>query len=281
MARPQKHTVDYFTHDADAVDGRTLSVLINHFGHEGHSAWWLLLSKLARSDNHVIDVRNSEDLEYLASKMHFQPDRLKEILKKMAELHAIDKPLYEAGFIWSQNFVDRLASVYEKRKLQKPVKPSLPTPKTIVSATETALLTPETPQSIVKESIVNNSKADDSGDVSATVKNLENGLLKKEQSQELSVVVKAFEDCGGVIATPMIAQQLSDAEQEYGSEVIIAAFKKASAGGHRGVRILAYCQPIFEQYKASGIPNNLYGNKKSETERPTNIPGLTIEDFGK
>ncbi len=39
MPRPQKNTVDYFSHDADASDGRTLSILENNFGAEGYMAW--------------------------------------------------------------------------------------------------------------------------------------------------------------------------------------------------------------------------------------------------
>lgn len=74
--------------------------------------------------------------------------------------------------------------------------------------------------------------------------------------KNLKTVIKTFEDCGGVVASRSIADQLSDAEQEYGAEIVIAAFKKASDGGHAGVGILNYCRPIFEQYKAKGIPSN-------------------------
>ena len=105
MARPLKVTVAYFSHDADASEGKTLSILFNHFGHEGISAWWLLLERISRTRNHVISTRNPEDLEFLAAKMHFKPDRLREILAKMAELEAIDRELFERGLIWSQNFV--------------------------------------------------------------------------------------------------------------------------------------------------------------------------------
>lgn len=153
MARPQKQTVEYFSHDGNAGQGRTLSVLYNHFGHEGISAWWLLLEELAITRNHVIAFKNGEDTEYLAAKMHFKPERLKEILAKMAELNAIDPQLFKSGTVWCQNFVDRLESVYKSRKQALPTKPGLSVKETellgketTVPEIETELSIPEIPQ---------------------------------------------------------------------------------------------------------------------------------------
>ena len=156
MARPQKQTVEYFAHDADASEGKTLSILFNHFGHEGISAWWLLLERISKTRNHVIGIGNPEDVEYLSAKMHFKPEKLLEILRKMADLGAIDKPLFESGQIWCQNFVDRLESVYKVRKLDLPSKPELSIPETKLLVPETELSVPEIPQSKVKETIVKN-----------------------------------------------------------------------------------------------------------------------------
>lgn len=125
MPRPQKFTVDYFSHDANAAEGKTLSILFNNFGHEGISAWWLLLERVSSTNNHVIGIRNPEDLEYLAAKLHFSPERLKAILTKMAELNAIDPDLFRYGYIWSDNFVLRLSSVYKTRNQSLPTKPPI------------------------------------------------------------------------------------------------------------------------------------------------------------
>ncbi len=154
MARPIKHTVEYFAHDAHASQGRTLSILYNNFGHEGISAWWLLLETISDTENHVIVIRNLEDVEYLAAKLHSLPDRLQLILKKMADLGAIDQGLYSEGVIWSQNFVDRLKPVYEKRKQELPIKPELSGTITPFLLPITELSIPETPQSKVYKSKV-------------------------------------------------------------------------------------------------------------------------------
>ena len=81
----------------------------------------------------------------------------------------------------------------------------------------------------------------------------------------------------------MIANRLSDAEKEYGAEIVIAAFKKASDKGIRGVSILAYCQSIFEQYKDYGIPNvhsRQYGQPKKDAMETSDkkVEGVIIEE---
>jgi len=158
MARPPKNTVDYFPHDANASDGRTLSILFNYFGHEGISAWWLLLERVSATNNHVIDISNTENMEYLSAKMKFKPERLQEILSKLASLEAIDSKLFEAGFIWSDNLIDRLEDVYKRRKQNLPSKPKLNGTETKLMLTETELLYNSKPQSKVKETKVNKSK---------------------------------------------------------------------------------------------------------------------------
>jgi hypothetical protein len=124
MPRPPKHNVEYFSHDYDARHGKTLSILFNHFGHEGLSAWWQLCETLAKAENHIINLRNSEDIEYLAADIHFQPGRMLQILDKLAELDAIDAELYSHKIIWCQNLVNRLASVYANRHQVLPTKPT-------------------------------------------------------------------------------------------------------------------------------------------------------------
>jgi len=122
LSRPEKYTVDYFSHDSNASQGKTLTILYNHFGHEGISAWWQLLECISASRNQVIAISNSEDSEFLAAKMRFLPERLTQILDKLASLGAIDKELYASGYIWSDNFVTRISDVYKHRGQPLPSK---------------------------------------------------------------------------------------------------------------------------------------------------------------
>lgn len=176
MPRPNKYTVDYFSHDADAGEGKTLSILFNCFGHEGISCWWLLLERVSRTRNHVIDIRNSENLEFLAAKLHFTPERLTEILNKMASLNAIDSALYHAGIIWIQNFVDRLEPVYKTRKQDLPSKPRLNGEETGLLLEETEFIIPENTQT--KDTKLNYTK-----DIYGEFKNV---FLTLEEYQKLT-----------------------------------------------------------------------------------------------
>jgi len=183
MARPTKHTVDYFTHDSHASQGRTLSILFNNFNHEGLSAWWLLLETISDTENHIISIRNLEDLEYLASKLHLLPDRAKEVLKKMAELDALDKDLYSEGVIWCQNFVDRLCPVYESRKQELPSRPELSGIKTAFLLPITALSVPEIPHTKLKETKV--TKLKDNEPVKNKYGEFQNISLTDDEYQKL------------------------------------------------------------------------------------------------
>ena len=158
MARPPKETVDYFTHDADASDSRTLTILENHYGAEGYATWFKLLERISKTRNHVIVCRNGEDTEFLAAKLKMQPERLEMILEKMAELGAIDTQLWKYKVIWCQNLVDRLKMVYDNRKQLLPRKPSISTDGNLINTTDNPLTIPEIRQTKLKETKLKETK---------------------------------------------------------------------------------------------------------------------------
>ena len=108
-------------------------------------------------------------------------------------------------------------------------------------------------------------------------KELEVKSKELDSDGDLAKVIKVFESCGGTIATPMLAEKLKDITQEYGLEIVIAAFEKAAAGQISGPRIINYCQPIFEQYKTNGIPSKSNGNKK-EIKTSSQVEGMIIHE---
>jgi hypothetical protein len=155
MARPKKRTVDYFPHDADASDGRTISILENNFGADGYMVWFKLLSQLCRTDNQVIYLNTVEDTEFLASKMRLSPERMQLILQKMADLEAIDKELYGKNIIWCQKLVDRLKPIYDSRKEPLPVRPGVSLANNPVSLPDNPINLPDNTQTKLKETKVN------------------------------------------------------------------------------------------------------------------------------
>lgn len=154
MPRPEKNTAEYFSHDAFESSTRIPSILFNHYGHEGISCWWQLKETLCGVEDHYLDIRMREDLEFRAAEVRLSPERYQEILTKMAEMNAIDAKLFQYGVVWCQELVNRLASVYKRRKKPLPSKPVFLLTETELLSTETPLPSTENPQSTVKESTV-------------------------------------------------------------------------------------------------------------------------------
>jgi len=125
MARPQKQTVNYFSHDTDASEKKTLTIIQNKYGNDGYAFWYKLLEILGKTNGHYYCFEDPADWEFLLAKTHIPvPEIAGNILETLATLDAIDKNLFhEHQVIWSQNFVDRLKGVYKKRDEPLPIKP--------------------------------------------------------------------------------------------------------------------------------------------------------------
>jgi len=124
MARPRKQTVDYFPHDTDASDGKTLTIIQARYGNDGYAFWFKLLQVLGKSPGHYYDFNNHSDLEFLCAKTHQKDtETILAMLKMLADLKAIDKELFEANIIWSQNFVDRVLDAYGRTVEGTPQRP--------------------------------------------------------------------------------------------------------------------------------------------------------------
>lgn len=156
MARPQKQTVDYFPHDANASEGDTLTILQSRFGNDGYAFWFKLLEKISSSENHVIDCRNPIKWQLLLAKTLTNEEQGTAIMDLLCELDAIDAQLWrERKIIWCQKLVNNIADVYKNRNRPVPERPisaidnSIAGKKTPVSSTDK-------PQSKVKETKVNN-----------------------------------------------------------------------------------------------------------------------------
>lgn len=121
MSRPEKYTVDYFQHDC--IPKKTLFIIEERYGNDGYAFWYKLLENLGASNRHFLNLNDSTDLKYLASKMKVSESVCSEILDLLSSLHAIDGQLWKKKIVWCQKFVDRLSHIYEKRITEIPQKP--------------------------------------------------------------------------------------------------------------------------------------------------------------
>ncbi len=124
MARPHKQTVDYFPHDTDASDGKTLTIIQAKYGNDGYAFWFKLLQLLGKTPGHYYDFNKPADWEFLLAKTHQNDaEKAKGILEMLVVLGAIDAELYAHGVIWCQKFVDRLEDVYNRTAKGPPKRP--------------------------------------------------------------------------------------------------------------------------------------------------------------
>jgi len=114
MARPLKHTVDYFPHFVNS--GKTLLILQNEFGNDGYAFWFKLLSLLCKTDGLVYDYNNSASWRLLLAETFVTEDIANKILQLLADIEAIDRELYLKKIIWVQNLVDNLGDVFTRRR---------------------------------------------------------------------------------------------------------------------------------------------------------------------
>ena len=124
MARPMKNRVDYFPHVTRT--GKTIAILEARWGNDGYAFWFKTLELLGGSEGFFYDCNKPSDWEYLLSKTRVTEDVANAILKKLAEIDAIDAALWSEGIIWSDNFAGNLGPVFDKRKTTPPTKPEFP-----------------------------------------------------------------------------------------------------------------------------------------------------------
>ncbi len=124
MARPHKQTVDYFPHDTDASEGKTLTIIQSKYGNDGYAFWFKLLQLLGKASGHYYDFNNPADWEFLLAKTHQNgTEKTKDILDTLVVLGAIDAELYAHGIIWCEKFVERVADAYNRTVEGAPQRP--------------------------------------------------------------------------------------------------------------------------------------------------------------
>jgi hypothetical protein len=123
MSRPQKMTVDYFPHDTNAHNSRTLFVLESKFGNDGYAFWFKLLEILGSSEGHSYCLQKPSYCEYFYAIMKVDQEKGREILETLANLDSIDPDLLHHNIIYCQKLVDRVSDVYTRRGGKEPTKP--------------------------------------------------------------------------------------------------------------------------------------------------------------
>jgi len=123
MGRKPRQTVDWFPHYC--LHKMTMAIIEDKFGIPGYAFWFKLLEMLGSSSGHYIDCNKAASWEFIQAKNRMDSEKCREILDTLAKLEAIDKQLWEDKIIWSDNFIEGIAEVYEHRTTDIPIKPTL------------------------------------------------------------------------------------------------------------------------------------------------------------
>lgn len=123
MGRPTKETVDYYPHFVKG--GRTIFILESKYGNDGYAFWFKLLEILGDAEGHYYDCSIPNNWAYLLAKTRCSEDTANGVINTLLTLGKIDSELWESKqVIWCQHFVDNLSSVYKRRNIEAPTKPS-------------------------------------------------------------------------------------------------------------------------------------------------------------
>lgn len=243
MARPRKQTVDYFPHDTDASDSRTLTILEHKFGNDGYTFWFKLLELLGRTRGHYFVFNDVDSMEFLLAKTKIKDTKTAlSILATLATREAINRELYEHKIIWSQNFVNGIADVYARRKEPLPPKPDwrIIEGKNTVSDNSNPINSGENAQSKLNESklkeITNNHHN-------------KGGTLQQARKSIDDIVRVCEQEIGAV--TPAIEEELRAAVDDYPIDWVYDAIKEAARGGD-DKRNLRYVAGILGNWKRKG-----------------------------
>ena len=121
MARPKKHTVDYFPHDCH--HSKEIEILINNFGNIGYAFYYRLMEVIGKTPNYAVSYNDPISIQYLSSQTGTDIETINKIIKLLLELKVIDKEIWEqTTHIWCQDFVDSIEEVYRNRKDSVPDK---------------------------------------------------------------------------------------------------------------------------------------------------------------
>ena len=121
MARKKKHCVDYFPHDTQ--QNKSVRIISRQYGNDGYAFYYKLRELLGRTENYNYDLSKEIDWLDFLGEMDVQEEKAREMIQFLVTIGELDKKLWEQEKrLWSSQFIDGIASVYDKRVSEIPDK---------------------------------------------------------------------------------------------------------------------------------------------------------------
>jgi len=117
MARPLKNSCDYYPHDSGMRNHKKIKAIRQKFGITGYAIWVMLLELLTGSDGNEFEDSELE-LELISGDFGVSVTEIREMLDYCYRLELL---FIKNGFVSSESLNERLAPVYQKRKITKTI----------------------------------------------------------------------------------------------------------------------------------------------------------------
>lgn len=164
MARPERNDIDYFPHEV--THGKKMFIIENKYKNDGYSVWFKILEELGKANYHYLDFNDLEQLMYLSSKFNVSEELLLNIVEDLAKLNAINKELFlQNKIVFSEKFIESIQDAYKRRNNKCITLVGLCKHLSIKCKhkhTSNELNDGNKPQTILKDSKLNNNKLNDS-----------------------------------------------------------------------------------------------------------------------
>lgn len=131
MGRYAKINADAFLHKCH--HGNRMRFLESRYGNDGYAIWFKILETLTHNDYHYINLSSQLKLDLFADfcipvfykdfykeKFKDQTELFLSVVHEMVRLEIIDEQLWQHRIIWSQELVDSLSHIYQKRENSTP-----------------------------------------------------------------------------------------------------------------------------------------------------------------
>jgi hypothetical protein len=123
LARPTKLYLDYFSHDTDATNDEKMDMFRSMYGNDGYAFYFIILEKVYRTENAMIDLSKNIFVVGLAKKLMISVEKFYEMLETAFELEMFDRDLFESEKKLTSNGIQkRFADVMKQRNQWKKTK---------------------------------------------------------------------------------------------------------------------------------------------------------------
>ena len=268
MARPQKTGLDYFPLDVDIDQDDKIQLIEARFGITGFGIIIKLFMKIYK-EGYFYEWTEKEQLLF-SKRINVDINLVNDVINECIKWGLFDSTLYEKYKILTSKGIQRRYLEATGRRKQ------------VEMIEEYCLIDSSKYSNIIFVSInsvnVNNNpqsdKVNDGINPQSKVKEskvkerkvvVNNDLPPQLYDENLKRLSKAYEDNGFGILYPNQAEVLLEFAEQYTTEWVIMALKKAA---NMGKRTLAYVKGILKGWQSDGQPNMEIGEAKSR-DQPT------------